>query len=74
MKIVAGMADAAGVFCEVSMERRMACGVGACLGCAVALLNEDGAQYFWPCVQRRSGVRVPPGGMVKEAEQWQICA
>ena len=34
MKIVAGMADAAGVFCEVSMERRMACGVGACLVCA----------------------------------------
>ena len=24
----------------------MACGIGACLGCAVALLNEDGAQYF----------------------------
>ena len=35
MKIVAGMADAAGVFCEVSMERRMACGVGACLSCVV---------------------------------------
>ena len=33
--IVAGMADAAGVFCEVSMERRMACGVGACLSCVV---------------------------------------
>lgn len=35
MKIVAGMAEAAGVFCEVSMERRMACGVGACLSCVV---------------------------------------
>ena len=35
MKIVAGMADAAGVFCEVSMERHMACGVGACLSCVV---------------------------------------
>lgn len=35
MRIVAGMADAAGVFCEISMERRMACGVGACLSCVV---------------------------------------
>ena len=33
MKIVAGMAAEAGVPCEVSMEKRMACGVGACLGC-----------------------------------------
>ncbi|MFQ9909149.1 MAG: hypothetical protein ACLRWC_06050 [Acutalibacter sp.] len=24
----------------------MACGIGACLGCAVALNKEDGTQYF----------------------------
>ncbi len=35
MRIVAGMAEAAGVPCEVSMERRMACGIGACLSCVV---------------------------------------
>ncbi len=35
MKIVAGMASDAGVSCEVSMEKRMACGVGACLSCVV---------------------------------------
>lgn len=35
MKIVAGMAAGAGVPCEVSMEKRMACGVGACLSCVV---------------------------------------
>ena len=35
MKIVAGMASAAGAFCEVSMEKRMACGIGACLSCVV---------------------------------------
>ncbi len=29
---IAGLYD---VFCEVSLEERMACGVGACLGCAV---------------------------------------
>ncbi len=35
MRIVAGLAAAAEVPCEVSMERRMACGVGACLSCVV---------------------------------------
>ncbi len=35
MKIVAGMASEANVPCEVSMEKRMACGVGACLSCVV---------------------------------------
>lgn len=35
MRIVAGMAADAGVPCELSMERRMACGIGACLSCVV---------------------------------------
>lgn len=35
MRIVAGQATEAGVFCEVSLEKRMACGVGACLSCVV---------------------------------------
>ena len=35
MKIVAGLARDAGVPCEVSLERRMACGIGACLSCVV---------------------------------------
>ena len=35
MKIVADKASEAGVKCEVSMEKRMACGVGACLSCVV---------------------------------------
>lgn len=35
MKIVAGKAEVAGVLCEVSLEKRMACGVGACLSCVV---------------------------------------
>lgn len=30
----------------LSLEQRMACGVGACLGCAVALLGEDGSPYY----------------------------
>ena len=33
---VARQAEAAGVDCQVSLERLMACGVGACLSCAVS--------------------------------------
>ena len=35
MKICADKARAAGVACQVSLETHMACGLGACLGCAV---------------------------------------
>ena len=35
MKIVAGMGEKAGVRTQVSMEKRMACGIGACLSCVV---------------------------------------
>lgn len=35
MKIVARMGADAGVYTEVSMEKRMACGIGACLSCVV---------------------------------------
>jgi len=35
LKAVAVKCKAAGVPCYVSMEKRMACGVGACLGCTV---------------------------------------
>lgn len=35
MRIVARIAADAGVPCQVSMEKRMACGVGACLSCVV---------------------------------------
>lgn len=35
MKIVSTMATEAGVYSQISMEKRMACGVGACLSCVV---------------------------------------
>lgn len=35
MKIVSKMALDAGIPCQVSMEKRMACGIGACLSCVV---------------------------------------
>ena len=46
LKAVKALAEQRGVPCYVSLEERMACGIGACLGCAVALYNEDGAEYF----------------------------
>lgn len=35
-RIIAAQAQAAGVRCQVSLERLMACGVGACLSCVVS--------------------------------------
>jgi len=35
LKAISHMADASGIPCQVSMEERMACGVGVCLGCPV---------------------------------------
>lgn len=39
LKSVARMAAVFGVPCQVSMEERMACGIGACLGCAIRMKN-----------------------------------
>lgn len=43
---VAGIAGAAGVRCQVSVEEIMACGVGACLSCAVP---SAGGGYLHAC-------------------------
>jgi len=39
MRAVSRIAAARGVPCQVSLEERMACGLGVCLGCAVRLKN-----------------------------------
>lgn len=39
MRIVAAQAKEAGVSCQVSMEKRMACGIGACLSCIVETVD-----------------------------------
>ncbi len=46
LKAVAGLAGQAGVECQVSLEAPMACGVGACLGCA---LPRAGGGYLRVC-------------------------
>ena len=35
-RVVSGMARDAGIACQVSLERLMACGIGACLSCVVS--------------------------------------
>jgi dihydroorotate dehydrogenase electron transfer subunit len=35
--------------CQVSMEERMACGLGACVGCAVKIKNSNGWAYKKVC-------------------------
>ncbi|MBR5495794.1 MAG: dihydroorotate dehydrogenase electron transfer subunit [Oscillospiraceae bacterium] len=44
LKGIAKLADQYNVPCEISLEERMACGVGACLGCACKIIK-DGVEY-----------------------------
>lgn len=45
----ADIAQRYGIPCQVSMEQRMACGVGACLGCAVKIKQGDEWAYKHVC-------------------------
>jgi dihydroorotate dehydrogenase electron transfer subunit len=49
LRAVSRLADERGVPCQVSLEERMACGVGACLGCAVRLRGAAGEFYGRVC-------------------------
>lgn len=46
LKGVATLAKKIGLPCEISLEERMGCGVGACLVCACALKGEDGEPHY----------------------------
>lgn len=46
MKRVADMATARGITCYVSMEERMGCGVGACLGCTCKTKDKQGDTHM----------------------------
>ncbi|MCL2000687.1 MAG: chorismate mutase [Planctomycetes bacterium] len=46
LKATATMAEESGVDCEVSLEERMACGFGACIGCAVPVKDEKNGGGF----------------------------
>jgi dihydroorotate dehydrogenase electron transfer subunit len=49
LQCVFGIAEKYQVPCQISMETRMACGLGACLGCAVAR-REASNQYLHACL------------------------
>ena len=49
LKTTYDAAKAAGVPCYVSMEERMACGIGACLGCAVKIYKDGEAVMGHVC-------------------------
>ncbi len=44
------------VSCQILMEERMACGVGACLGCTVLLNDAEGQRGARACLYRRAGI------------------
>lgn len=46
LKFVAKMCAEYNVRCQVSLEERMACGVGACLGCATPIRRDDGSVTY----------------------------
>jgi dihydroorotate dehydrogenase electron transfer subunit len=51
MRRVSGLASACGIPCEVSLEERMGCGVGACLSCACKIQDREGAvRYRRVCI------------------------
>ena len=35
--------------CQISLEERMACGLGVCLGCAVKTSNKETTEYKHVC-------------------------
>ena len=46
LKALAGVARERNVPLQVSLEEHMACGVGACLGCACKTRREDGSETY----------------------------
>ena len=50
MRATAAIAEAYDIPCQVSLEERMGCGIGACLVCACRTVDADGAeQYLHVC-------------------------
>lgn len=49
MNLVARLCMEKGIFCEVSMEQRMGCGIGACLVCACKVHDGEDYQYAHVC-------------------------
>jgi dihydroorotate dehydrogenase electron transfer subunit len=46
IRVMGHLLNESQIRCQVSLEERMACGIGACLGCAVAVRNEAGKRDY----------------------------
>jgi dihydroorotate dehydrogenase electron transfer subunit len=64
LRKVAEMTAALKIPCQISLEARMACGLGACQGCAVKASARSARSYFNVCKE----------GPVFEAEEidWEM--
>ena len=49
LKVIVEQTKKAGVFCEVSLEQRMGCGVGACVVCACTVIRDGKQQVLRVC-------------------------
>lgn len=49
LKFLSFWADEKNIPAQISMEERMACGTGACVGCVVKIKDEEGWQYKRVC-------------------------
>ena len=49
LKAVKAYTDSENLNAEISLEERMGCGIGACLGCAVSIKDGDGFVYKHVC-------------------------
>ncbi len=49
LKGISEIAEKNNVDCQISLEQRMACGIGACLGCAVLVRNGEAEIYKHVC-------------------------
>ena len=47
LQAIAAIAEKAGIPCQVSMEERMGCDIGACLVCACALKAQEGGEVHY---------------------------
>ena len=56
LKAVQAFAIENGIVAEISLEERMGCGIGACVGCAVLTKDNSGEEKYKYVCQHRSSI------------------
>lgn len=51
IKAVKKFSEENNIQCQISLEEKMGCGIGACLGCAVKIIQNDSEKYGHVCKQ-----------------------